>query len=81
MEIQHTAYRQIRSVFGIASITNANFGSKTPNKLSNCSHWVESVRKHNTQPHSISQLRSVFGILSIPNTGQYLGLMESHKLE
>ena len=27
------------------------------------------------------QIRSVFRIPSIPNTGQYLGLMESQKLE
>ena len=27
------------------------------------------------------QIRSVFGIPSIPNTGQYLVLMESRKLE
>ena len=27
------------------------------------------------------QIRSVFGIPTIQNTGQYLGLMESQKLE
>ena len=47
--MEHTAYRQIRSVFGIASIPNTGFGSITPNKCSNCSHWVESVWKQNTQ--------------------------------
>ena len=54
IEIQHTAYRQLRLVFGIAPMPNTDFESITPNKFSNCSHWVESVWKHNTQPHSIS---------------------------
>ena len=49
MEIQHTAYRQIRSAFGIASIPNTDFGSITPNEFSNSSQCVESVWKHNTQ--------------------------------
>ena len=56
---QHKTNRQIRSVFGIASIPNADFGSITPNKCSNCSHWVESVRKHNTE--------------HVAKVGQYLG--------
>ena len=34
-----------------------------------------------TQHTAYRQIRSVFGILSIPNTGQYLGLMKSQKLE
>ena len=34
-----------------------------------------------TQYTANRQIRSVFGIPSIPNTGQYLGLMESQKLE
>ena len=46
--MEHTAYRQIRSVFGIASIPNTGFGSITPNTCSNCCHWVESVWKQNT---------------------------------
>ena len=66
MEIQHTAYRQIRSVFGNASISNTDFGSITPNKFNICSHWVESVWKHNTQ--------------HITNLGQYLGLRQSQIL-
>ena len=49
METQQTAYRQIRSVFGIASFLNTDFGSITPNKFNICSHLVESVWKHNTQ--------------------------------
>ena len=61
----HTAYRQIRSIFGIASIPNTDFGSITPNKFSNCSNWVESVWKHNTQ--------------HVAKLGQYLGLMENPK--
>ena len=77
--MEYTAYRQIRSVCGIASILNTEFGSITPNKCSNCSHWVESVWKHNTTAYR--QLRSIFGIPSIPNTGQYLGLMKSPKNE
>ena len=76
--MEHTAYRQIRSVFGIASIPNTDFGSITPNKCSNCSHWVECMEIKHT---AYRQIRSLSGIPSIPNTGQYLGLMESRKLE
>ena len=60
MEIHHTAYGQIRSVFGVASIPNTEFGSLTPNKFIICSHWLESVWKHNAQ-HTAE-------------LGQYLGL-------
>ena len=66
MEIQHTAYRQIRSVIGTASISNTDFGSITPNKFNICSHWVESVWKHNTQ--------------NIANLCQYFGLRQSQIL-
>ena len=34
-----------------------------------------------TQTQNIHQFMSVFGILSIPNTGQYLGLLDSRILE
>ena len=57
--MEHTAYRQIRSVFGIASIPKTDFGTIAPNKCSNCSHWVESVLKQYTQ--------------HIAKLGQYLG--------
>ena len=60
MEIQHSAYRQFRSVFGIASISKTDFGSLTPNKLNLCSPWLESVWKYNAQ--------------HIAKLGQYLGL-------
>ena len=66
MEIQHSGYRQIRSVFGIASIPNTDFESITPNKFIICSHWVEVVWNHNKQ--------------HIPNLGQYLGLRQSQIL-
>ena len=46
---KHTAYRQFRSVFGIASIPNTDFRSLTPNKFNICSNWLESVCKHNAQ--------------------------------
>ena len=77
--MEHTAYRQTRSVFGIASIPNTDFGSIMPNNFSKCSHWVESMEIQHT---AYRQFRSVFGIpSSIPNIGQYLGLMKSEKLE
>ena len=57
MEIQHIAHRQIRSVFGIASIPNTDFGSITPNEFIICSQWVESVWKHN----DIAKLRQYLG--------------------
>ena len=66
METQRTAYRQIRSVFGIASILNTDFGSITPNKFSNCSHWVEIVWKDNTKHFA--------------KLGQYLGFHRSQIL-
>ena len=77
MGTQHTAYRQTRSVFGIASIPNINFGSITSNKFNICSHWLESVWKHNAQ--HIADLGqhwdcinakywTVFEISLIPNT-------------
>ena len=62
METQHSAYSQFRSVFGIASIPNTDFGSLTPNKINICSPWLESVWKHNGQP--------------IAELGQYLGLYQ-----
>ena len=65
MKTQHSAYRQFRSVFGIASIPNTDFASMTPNKFNIQSHWVEVVWKHNTQ--HIANLSSVFGIASNPN--------------
>ena len=34
------SYSQFRSVFGIASIPNTDFGSLKPNKLSNYSPWL-----------------------------------------
>ena len=43
MERKHTVYRQIRSVFGIVSIPNTDFGSIASKKFNICSHWVESV--------------------------------------
>ena len=64
--MEHAAYRQCRSVFGIASILNTDFGRITPNKGSNCSHWVEHVLKHNTQ--------------HIAKLGHYLGFHRSQKL-
>ena len=42
MEIQHTAYRQTRSEFGIASIPNFDFGSIKTNIFIICCHSVES---------------------------------------
>ena len=62
METQHTAYRQLRSVFGIASTPNTDFGSITPNNFNICIHWVEIAWKHKTQ--------------HIENLGQYLGLRQ-----
>ena len=46
-------------------------------------HYLESVGWEwlETQRIANRRISSVFGILSIPNTGQYLGLMESQKLE
>ena len=49
METQYTVNHQIGSVFGIESIPNTDFGSITPNKLNNCSHWLESVCMHSAQ--------------------------------
>ena len=49
MELQHTTFRQIRSIFVIPSIPNTDFRSVTPKKLNVCSHWVDGVWKHNTQ--------------------------------
>ena len=49
MEKQRTAYRQIRSIFEIASTPKTNFGSITLNKFNICIHWLESVWKHNAQ--------------------------------
>ena len=49
--MEHTAYRQIRSVFGIASIPNTEFGSITPNK---CSIVVIGLRVNGNTTHSIS---------------------------
>ena len=66
MEIQHITFRQIRPVFGIASIPNTNLGSIMPNNINICSHWVDSVWKHNTQ--------------HIANLGQYFGLRQSQIL-
>ena len=66
MEIQHTVYRQLRSVFGIASIPNTDFGSLTPNKFNICSHCHESVWKHYAQ--------------HIVELGQCLGLHKSQIL-
>ena len=66
METQHTAYRQIGSVFGIAPISNADFGTITPNNFNIWSQWVESVWKNNTQ--------------HIANLVQYLGLRQSQIL-
>ena len=57
MEIQHSAYRQFRSVFGIASIPNTDFGSITPNNFNICSYWVEVVWKPNTQQIANLDLR------------------------
>ena len=59
MEIQHTAYRQFKSVFEIDSLPNFDFGSITPNKFNICSHWLQNVWKQNTQ--------------HITEVGQYLG--------
>ena len=55
METQHTACRQFRSVFRIASFLNTNFGSLMPEKCNICSHWLESIWKHNAQ--YIAELR------------------------
>ena len=66
MEIQHPGYCQIRSVFGIGSTPNTDFGSITPNKFKFFSHWVESVWTHNTQHNA--------------KLGQYLGLRQSQVL-
>ena len=66
MEIQRTTYRQIRSVFGTASIPNTDFGSITPNKFSNFSHWTENVWQENTQ--------------HMTNLWQYLGFHRSQIL-
>ena len=60
MEIQHSAYRQFRSVFGIASIPNSDFGSIKPNKLNICSPWHESVWKQNAQ--HVADLRQYLGM-------------------
>ena len=49
MEIQDTAYRQLRSVFEIATTPNTDFGSITPNKFKIYSHSVENIWKHNTE--------------------------------
>ena len=80
MEIQRTTYGQIRSVFETASIPNTDFGSITPNKFSNCSHWAESVWKDNTQ--HMAKLWQCLGfhrsqiLVSI-----CLGLIKSQKLD
>ena len=66
MEIQHSAYRQFRSVFGIASIPNTDFGGITPNKFNIRSPWVEIAWKYNTQ--------------FIANFGHYMGLRQSQIL-
>ena len=84
MEAQHKAYRQLSSVFGIASVPNTDFGSSTPNKFKICSHWLESVWKSNLTAYR--RIRSVFGIASVfgiedqnevgqylESVGQYLG--------
>ena len=65
MEIQHTAYRQIRSVIGTASIANTDFGSLAQNEFNIYSHWLESLWKHN--PQHIAELGQFLGL------HQYLG--------
>ena len=72
METQHTAFRQFKSVFGIASIPNNDFGSLTPNKINTCSPWLESVWKHNAQ--LIAELVQYLGL------HQYLGSKFRSKL-
>ena len=62
MGIEHTAYRQIRSVFGIASISDADFTNTTPEKFNICIYWIEVIWKYNTQ--------------HIANMCQYLGLRQ-----
>ena len=66
MGIEHTAYRQNRSVFGIASISDTDFSNTTPEKFNICIYWIESIWKHNTQ--------------HIANMCQYLGLRQSQIL-
>ena len=80
MEAQHTAYRQIRSVFRIVSTPITDFGSITPNKLYICSPWLESIWKHNAQHIAelgqyLFGIASVFGIEVQIEIGQYLGLV------
>ena len=78
MEIEHIAYRQVRSVFGIASTRILILEAYC--RL-NLVIVVIGLRVYETHQTAYRQIRSVFGIPSTPNIGQYLGLMESQKLE
>ena len=80
MKTQHTAYRQIRSVFGIPSIPNTGqyLGLMESQKLEKCGinleyiHYLESLGWEwlETQRIANRQISSVIRIPSIPNTGQ-----------
>ena len=74
LKTQHTAYRQIRAVFGIEPIPNTDFRSIMPNKFNFASHWLECLE---TQRTAYCRIRSVFVTASLPNTGQYLRFHQS----
>ena len=57
---QHTAYRQFRSVFGIASIPNTDFRILSPNKFNIYIHWLENAWKDNAQ--HIAELDRYLGL-------------------
>ena len=74
MEIEHTAYRQIMLVFGIVFTPNTDFESLTQIKFNICSHWLDSVWKHNAQHIAeLFGIASVFGIEVQIEVGQYSG--------
>ena len=75
------AFEQLKARAGIFISSNAEFKSKELTIGINSVIVVIGLRVFGNTTYSISPNRSVFGIPSIPNTGQYLGLMESQKLE